>query len=282
MGGTTVRSQKHSSRFLLLTVVLLLPQSSGISLAQDGTSKIGNLTGDAKRGKQLFKRYCIGCHGERGDGLGENAPYVNSEFPKPRDFTLGLFKCRSTPTGSIPYDSDMYDAITRGFHTTAMPSWNPLLKQQRADLVAYVKTFSPRFKEEKPEKPVAIPPETPSTLESAARGKDLFQQMKCAECHGPEGRGNGPSASTLRDNTGNPIVPYDFTAGEKFKCGVTNQDLFRIFMTGLDGTPMPSFADYLNPGQGWDLVHFLRTLQVNYKGQKMTAKAETKKPGTNK
>jgi mono/diheme cytochrome c family protein len=32
-------------------------------------------------------------------------------------------------------------------------------------------------------------------------------------------------------------------------------------MTGLDGTPMPSFADNLKPEEAWDLVHFLRTLQ---------------------
>ena len=33
-------------------------------------------------------------------------------------------------------------------------------------------------------------------------------------------------------------------------------------MTGLDGTPMPSFADNVKPNEAWDLVHFLRTLQV--------------------
>ena len=44
-------------------------------------------------------------------------------------------------------------------------------------------------------------------------------------------------------------------------CGVTNQDLYRIFMTGLDGSPMPSFADVVKPEEAWDLVHFLRTLQ---------------------
>ena len=47
----------------------------------------------------------------------------------------------------------------------------------------------------------------------------------------------------------------------RFKCGETNQDLYRIFMTGLDGTPMPSFADVIQPNDAWDLVHFLRTLQ---------------------
>ena len=34
-------------------------------------------------------------------------------------------------------------------------------------------------------------------------------------------------------------------------------------MTGVDGTPMPSFADNIQPNDAWDLVHFLRTLQVH-------------------
>ncbi len=34
-------------------------------------------------------------------------------------------------------------------------------------------------------------------------------------------------------------------------------------MTGVDGTPMPTFADVIQPNDAWELVHFLRTLQVN-------------------
>ena len=241
---------------------------TGVSLAQQMQSHIGNLAGEAKRGKPLYRRYCVGCHGDTGGGNGENAPWVN---PLPRDFSAGLFKCRSTPSGSIPLDEDLFNSMTRGYVTTNMPPWGPLSRQDRADLVAYIKTFTPRFKDEKPEQPVKITPETPNTPESAGRGKQLFQQMKCWECHGNEGRGDGPSAATLRDNKGNPIPPYNFAEGERFKCGVTNEDLYRIFLTGLDGTPMPSFADYLDPNQAWDLVHFLRTLQVHYKGKKEMA-----------
>ena len=221
-------------------------------------SKIGNLTGQAKRGKELYRRYCVGCHGVRGDGQGENAPYLD---PKPRDFTMGLFKCRSTPSGSIPLDSDLFDTIGRGVDTTGMPRWFPLTKYDRADLVAYVKTFSDRFAEEKPDPPVNIPPETPLTPESIHRGGELYQSLKCFECHGEKGRGDGPSAPSLRDSKENPIVPYDFTVGTRFKCGVSNQDLYRIFMTRLDGTPMPSYVSWATPEQAWDLVHYLRTLQ---------------------
>jgi mono/diheme cytochrome c family protein len=245
----------------LIIFQLTLFTSGRGAVAQE--SKIGNLTGNAKRGKQLYRRYCIGCHGPRGDGEGENAPYIN---PKPRDFTMGLFKCRSTPSGSIPLDSDLFDTIGRGIDTTAMPRWNPLTRQERADLVAYVKTFSKRFQEEQPDPPVEIPPETPVTVDSIRRGKGVYKSLKCFECHGEEGHGNGPSASTLRDSKDDPIVPYDFSSGTRFKCGETDRDLYRIFMTGLDGTPMPAYVYWLKPEQAWDLVHYLRTLQAGSGG----------------
>jgi mono/diheme cytochrome c family protein len=218
------------------------------------------LPGDIHRGKALYTRYCVGCHGIYGDGRGDNAPHLD---PKPRDFTNATFKCRSTPSGSLPTDDDLYRTISRGVHSTAMPPWLALTRENRADLIAYIKTFSPRFTEEKPEAPVPIPPETPSNAASIARGQELFTSMNCWSCHGKQGRGNGPSALTLTDSKGYPIVPYDFTTGTRFKCGETDEDVYRIFMTGLDGTPMPSYVTGLKPDQGWDLVHYLRTLQIN-------------------
>jgi mono/diheme cytochrome c family protein len=226
-------------------------------LAQE--SHVGPLTGNASSGKPLYKRFCIGCHGPAGDGQGENAPWID---PKPRDFTAATFKCRSTPTGTLPTDDDLDNAVTRGFVTTNMPSWNPLTPQQRADLVAYIKTFSPRWKTDKPGIPIHIPAETPVTIQSVLHGRELFQKMECWKCHGPAGHGDGPSAATLTDSKDQPIRPYNFSTGSRFKCGQTNQDLYRIFMTGVDGTPMPSFADVIQPNDAWDLVHFLRTLQT--------------------
>ena len=85
--------------------------------------------------------------------------------------------------------------------------------------------------------------------------------MQCWKCHGVEGRGNGPSAAHLQDDLSRPIKPYNFHDGERFKCGSTDQDLYKIFMTGLDGTPMPSFTDNIKPDEAWDLVFYLRTLQ---------------------
>jgi cytochrome c oxidase cbb3-type subunit 2 len=247
-------------RTLMLSAFCTALMAPRIVWAQDENSHIDGMTGRVHVGKQLFGRYCFGCHGPSGDGNGMEAQWVD---PRPRDFTAAVFKCRSTPTGTLPTDDDLYNAITRGFDTTFMPPWRGLPPNQRADLVAFIKTLSNRWKTEKPGTPITIPPETPLNIDSILRGRQIFQNMQCWKCHGPEGHGDGPSASTLTDNKDRPIRPYDFSTGTRFKCGATNADLYRIFMTGLDGTPMPSFGDQLKPEEAWDLVHFLRTLQVS-------------------
>ena len=244
--------------------LFLLGQRAASQIPQE--SRIGNLIGRSDgggivhpdRGKQLYGRYCVGCHGAQGDGNGENGSWID---PKPRDFTAGVFKCRSTPTGNLPTDQDVFNTITRGLVNTNMPSWVALTKQNRADLVAYVKIFSPRWKNEQAGAPIAIPPEPTVTIAAILHGREVYQKVECWKCHGPEGRGDGPSASSLTDSKNNPIRPYNFSASSRFKCGDSNADLYRILMTGLDGTPMPSFSDVVQPGDAWDLVHFLRTLQ---------------------
>lgn len=226
------------------------------------TSHIGNLVGHSQNAKSDYRRYCAGCHGDLGDGNGENAVWLD---PKPRDFTAAIFKCRSTLTGTLPLDEDLYNTIGRGLTNSNMPIWNTFTGQQKADLVAYIKTFSPRWGKEKPGDPISVPAEPPVTIESIAHGKYLFTKLECWKCHGPQGKGDGPSASTLTDSKDQPIRPYNFAAASddsRFKCGATNHDIYKIFMTGVDGTPMPSFADTIQPNDAWDLVHFLRTLQV--------------------
>ncbi|HXZ40697.1 MAG TPA: cytochrome c [Terriglobales bacterium] len=241
-------------------------QEEGWLNSPAASSHIGNLTGDAKRAALPYRRYCVGCHGDLGDGNGEVAmwldPTVSPGIPfRPRDFTLGVFKCRSTPTGTLPTDEDLFDTIGRGMDRSAMPIWNVLTKQERADLVAWIKHFSPRWQTEKPGAPIQIPPEPEVTADRVKAGQEVFNRVQCWKCHGVQGIGNGPSASTLQDDLGRAIVPYNFTESTRPKCGSTDQDIYKIFMTGLDGTPMPSFVDNIKPDEAWDLVFFLRTLQ---------------------
>jgi cytochrome c oxidase cbb3-type subunit 2 len=273
-----MRTRRITKLFLGIAACVALPITAA---AQQGESHIGKLTGHSDAGKQLFYRYCWGCHGFRGDGNGENwlppsswlGPYLNIQ---PRDFVAATFKCRSTPTGTLPTDQDLYNSLVRGFVNSAMPSWITLTDQNRADLIAFIKTFSARWKNEKSGDPIKVPPETKLTTESIKHGQELFQKLECWKCHGQEGRGDGPSASTLTDSNDQPIRPYNFAVGSRFKCGATNQDLYKIFITGLDGTPMPSFADVIRPEDAWDLVHFLRTLQVTHTSPELTLWESTK------
>jgi mono/diheme cytochrome c family protein len=260
---------------ILLSMIATLVLGCGMAVAQNtGVAsgypvKGGDLTPQQRNGAGIYRRYCIGCHGQYGDGEGENAPYID---PKPRDFTLAVFKCRSTPTGTLPLDTDLIHTVERGIRGSNMPSWLPLSDENREDLIAYIKTFSPRWKTEKPGTPVEVPAEPAVTAERINAGKEVYKRVECWKCHGMEGRGNGPSAATLTDDLNRPIVPYDFTTGYRFKCGITDQDLFKIFMTGLDGTPMPSFGDNIKPDEAWDLVFYLRTLQPVHSKEREIAK----------
>jgi mono/diheme cytochrome c family protein len=235
----------------------------------DMQSHVHGKTGHAGAAQANYRRYCAGCHGDWGDGDGENALWLE---PKPRNFTLGQFKCRSTPTGTLPTDEDLYDTIARGVVDSNMPQWLPLTDQARVDMVAYVKHFSAKFMTEGPGVPIQIPPQPEITTDRIKAGRELFSKLECWKCHGVEGRGNGPSADTLTDDQNRPIRPFNFHNETRFKCGETDQDLYRIFMTGLDGTPMPSFSDHVKPEEAWDLVFYLRTLQPMNSKEKQIAR----------
>ena len=180
--------------------------------------------------------------------------------PKPRVLTSGIFKFRSTPSGSLPTDADILRTITNGLHTTFMPRWAPTTPIERRDLVQYVKALSPRFKEEEQGTPIVVPPVPPMTPQLATQGKQVWDKMQCAACHGDTGQGNGASASTLRDDWGFAAPPHDFTRGP-LKVGDAPEDLYRAFMTGLNGSPMPSFADSISPEDAWALVAYVRSLR---------------------
>jgi mono/diheme cytochrome c family protein len=270
------------SLLLGATVVLALPPACWAQLtkydleSRMGTeSHIGNITGHAKNAKYDYRRYCVGCHGELGDGNGENFPWID---PKPRDFQLGVFKCRSTPTGTLPTDQDLSDSIARGLDRSNMPQWSTFTKEQRADLVAWVKHFSPRWANEKPGTPIEIPSEPEVTADRIKAGRDVYARVQCWKCHGVLGQANGPSAATLTDDLGRPIAAFNFTEGARPKCGDTDRDIYKIFMTGLDGTPMPSFADNIKPDEAWDLVFYLRTLMSEPSKEKEMAKKLDLKP----
>lgn len=226
--------QRKPGRCLWLMLLFLLLLCISI-YAQEPVDTVPELLG-----RDLYNRACATCHGMDGKGNGPSARYLN---PRPRDFTSGTFKFRSTPSGQLPTDQDLFRTIAQGIPRTMMPAWEDLLTvEQRHNLVEYIKLFSDKFQKYRPGQAITIPAEPPVTQQSIQEGKYMYMVMECWACHGPKGKGNGKSANTLKDEWGHKIKPFDFSTGT-YKGGRSDQAVFRTFDTGLNGTPMPSYAD---------------------------------------
>ncbi|MBI1734857.1 MAG: c-type cytochrome [Candidatus Rokubacteria bacterium] len=212
-------------------------------------------------GARIYLARCAACHGERGDGRGPVAPYLD---PAPRDFTAGVYKLRTTESGQPPTDDDLLRVVARGVPGTAMPAWTGLSERERRLVVAYVKRFSDAFAT----KPAAIGPAKTVDASPAvvARGREVYRTAKCWECHGEGGRADGPSAATLKDDAGERVVPANLTKAWRFKGGRAAEDVFMRLTTGMDGTPMPSYADTLPEEDRWAVAHYVRSLAAEADG----------------
>jgi len=109
--------------------------------------------------------------------------------------------------------------------------------------------------------PVAIRTSTPSRP-SAKRGKAIFHEMQCISCHGVNGKGH-EAKTNMKDERGLHIMAADLTQPSSFGNGNTRKDIFRTVMTGLDGSPMPSFVDLFvgEEDRAWDLIEYVYSLQ---------------------
>jgi mono/diheme cytochrome c family protein len=238
-------------RFLSTAIVLVL--TCGMSFAQD-------LGSDAQReaGRQIYEHKCAQCHGSDGDGNGVAKDFF---WPTPRDFTRGTFKIRATPSGELPTDADIREIIRKGMPYTGMPAWPNLSDDELANVTYYIKTFTEDFADPDFVVPAIQLPKAPgSDEESIRRGRELYEENKCADCHGQHGRGDGKSSATLFNDWNEPIKPADLTKRWTFRGGSTKQDIYRTFTTGLNGTPMPSYADLIAEEDRWHLVNYVYSL----------------------
>lgn len=241
----------------LLAILLLTALPSSVVHTQE-TKERPVTDRDAMQGRALYVQECSACHGERGDGQGPAAKFLD---PLPRDFTKAKFKLRTTPYGEPPATADVLGIIERGIPGTAMPSFRFLSEDDRRKLAAQVLAFSDLIDSPEPA-PVPDPGEgLPATSASAARGKAVYDEMRCASCHGEKGKGDGPSAETLVDDEERPIKVRDFTSGV-FRGGDTRKDLYYRFVTGMSGTPMPSFAESVKEEDRWALIDHVMSLRV--------------------
>jgi len=245
------------------TAGILLAFLAVVSVALPPTASAAADRQTVELGKEVFDSYCVICHGDKGDGKGLVGiiSRVQKEgaviYTYPRDFTAGLFKFRTTPTGYLPTDADLLKTVTEGIPRSGMPSHEDLSLKERTAVVEYLKTFSKRWQEEERGTPIDVGkvPDYVGSAASVDRGKKLFSLVGCDKCHGAGGRGDGPSSGELKDAWGDKILPFDFTSGA-LKGGTGAKDIYRTFVTGLDGTPMPSYEESLSEEQRWDIVSF--------------------------
>ena len=214
-----------------------------------------------EHGEQLYREHCSYCHGDDGKGKGPAAKFSS---PRPRNFTKGQYKIRSTPFGKIPADQDMFDMITRGMPGTTMPGWGHLPVSDRLSLVLYIKSLTTKFEKfharGKPLEQISVPQPPPFTLESLESGRELFLQ-NCSGCHGVMGRSDGPSTHKIVDIASDAIWPRNLSKPWAFRRGYSREQLFMTLRTGLSATAMPRFSPRVfRDEQIWNIVHYVQTL----------------------
>lgn len=207
-------------------------------------------------GKKIYEKRCWYCHGIEGKGDG---PAAKTMFPKPRNFTRNEYKVRSTSFGSVPTDEDLFRIITSGIEGTAMPFWYTISETERWQVLYYVKTFNEQFRKNDAIKTVSVV-SVASTPESVTRGQELFKEMRCFECHGEEGRGNGPLTVALQSEWNLPYRARDLTKGWLFKGGNATEDIYRTISTGFNETPMGSYLEKLSDEDRWHVAHYVKSI----------------------
>ncbi len=250
--------QKQRKGFFVLSL-LSLPILLIMTVMLTGAE---NAYGGNANGEEIYKINCAVCHGVKGDSKGEVCYNTNVEksgkeiTTYSRDFTLGVFKFRTTATGCLPDENDLKRIISTGIPKSFMPSFNDISPEEKMALIEYVESFSERWEEEDPcDVITTYMPNWVGKSYSVEKGKKIYQDMKCWECHGDKGDGAGPKADKLKDDWGHKMVPFDFTSGA-LKRGTAPEDIYITFTTGLDGTGMPSYEDTLGEDDRWHLVSY--------------------------
>ncbi|MBI4892435.1 MAG: c-type cytochrome [Acidobacteria bacterium] len=195
-------------------------------------------------GADTYKALCQRCHGEKGDGHGPVAIYLD---PYPRDLTkAGFINSKSTER--------LTNSIKSGVAGTSMPAWGQVLKEEQVQgVLQYV--FATFTKEPRRElKPLKAPDQNPvaSSADSVGRGEKTFVQ-RCSGCHGRKADGKGPNSLDILPRPRNLRNSY-------FVNSVTDRRLFESILYGVQGTAMPPWIDYgLSQQDVGDLVNFIRS-----------------------
>ncbi len=230
-------------------------------------------------GGEVYTHYCRPCHGAKGDGKGPSAPGLR---PPPRDFRLGTFKFAAVAGGQLPNDEDLRRIIKGGLHGTPMLKWD-VPEAEMAPLIAYLKTFSPRWKTDKPGDPIVASPDpwAGKVAEGIERGKRVYHGMaQCAvACHPnyatkqeifdftkeltsmelTQFRDDMYGSIAKDSDYGVKILPPDFTYS-RLRSGEMPPDIYRTIASGIGGTAMPTWKGVLPETDLWAMTHYVKSL----------------------
>lgn len=231
-----------------------------------------------ERGQKVYGTYCVGCHGEKGDGNGPAARFLS---PKPRDFSKCRIKFAGVSANELPTDRDFLDILDHGLSGTAMPSFALLAPKDKFAVVQYIKTFCSAYASGRSSQPVAIAadPWTRSPEDGIAEGEKVYHALaQCWACHPAYVEPNKIAAHAQamelppaeirpavydslakESDWGAPIKPPDFIR-DRIKTGTTRDKLVRVIATGVGGTAMPSWGPSLSPKQLWGLAYYVEDL----------------------
>ncbi|GEJ56791.1 c-type cytochrome [Anaeromyxobacter diazotrophicus] len=233
-------------------------------------------------GEHDYVLYCRACHGDKGDGKG---PASAGLRPPPRDFTLGTFKFAAVAGGALPNDDDLVRIVRSGLHGTAMLAWDGVPDRNLQAIIQYLKTFSPRWKEEAPGEPIQPTPDPWRGRErdGVAFGKKVYHGLaQCIGCH-PAYASRSYIYEASKELTGNPttdfrddlygsqlkesdygvkLLPPDFTRSElrSIRDDHRLEDLYRVVASGVGGTAMPTWRGSLPEEDLWALAHYVDSL----------------------
>lgn len=249
-----------------------------------------------EEGRSAYQLYCSGCHGVEGDGNGPAARFLH---PRPRNFQKALFKFSSTRAGRLPTDDDLRRTILQGLKGSSMPGWDLLPARTVTALIAYVKTFSPKWEQSAPASVIPLVADPyrgqADTAAAVARGEAVYHGFAtCWTCHPsyvPTEKINqylvmmeNPSRDVFRDelehsegkpnDEGEMIYPPDFRR-DFVRSGSKVEDLYRSIAAGITGTAMPTWVDSMEyrstahpdiplvqPADIWAMAYYVQHLVI--------------------
>jgi mono/diheme cytochrome c family protein len=181
---------------------------------------------DLLLGAQLFATNCTACHGTNGSGNGELV--AAGQVSAPPDFTDPTNAADQTP-------ADYFEVITNGRIENLMPPWrDALTESERWAVTLYTYTLA-------------------YGGDDLTHGEDVYR-AECAECHGPNGEGDGERAAELTRPVIDLTDPIELTT-------LSDDALYSLVTEGV-GDQMPAFGDDLSEDDRRAVVRYLRSLSL--------------------